>query len=146
MPLSPGIRPGDGPDGTPPAADYAAYPWPGPGDLLVVKADREADWCVKLHVLGPPATEPRFDVSVPEGWVLADVEITNRAADCDSPEAPRLGIRTRATGATGILWWSTDDSGLAACDVGVNVTITSFGEPATDDLRASGLHTSADCR
>lgn len=100
---------------------------------------------MSLYAITPPQSQPGFDVATPEGWSTFYAQITDRAADCESPEAARLGNVVRATGAIGTLSWETGPDGFAVCDLDVDVTVTSPGEPATDHLRASGLRASGGC-
>ncbi|WP_437312835.1 hypothetical protein [Sorangium sp. So ce385] len=136
---------GDGQGEAPPAAEYIVQYYPGPDNLLVRKADRERDVCVQLSAITPPLVETGLDIEAPEGWSAAYVLITDRAADCEGPAGRSRGRKVSVTGAAGTVSWEAGPSDYVLCNISVDVTATTRGEPEAHHLFATGLSIGGDC-
>ncbi|WP_433926254.1 hypothetical protein AB3662_25340 [Sorangium cellulosum] len=127
--------------------DYAASYWPGGLDhIIVYKADKEADRCVRLYADAPVEGGPEgFDVELPDTWAVSRVELTDGAADCTPETLNPAGEAVGATGAAGTLSWELATGSIIPCILDIDVTITFPGEPAPEVLRAAGVDVAGGC-
>lgn len=127
---------------------YTATFWPGGLDhLILYKAELEADRCVILWADAPVEPGPGLEiVTLPESWNVSRIVMSKGAAGCAPGDTMPSGEGVRATGAQGTLTMELSPGTSAPCTVDVDITVTFPEEPATVDLRASGVAVDKGCR
>ncbi|WP_437274458.1 hypothetical protein WME90_24735 [Sorangium sp. So ce375] len=134
--------------GKPEVGTYTATFWPGGLDhLTLYKGEPEADRCVILYADAPVEPGPGLEiVTRPESWNVSRIVMSKGAADCAPSTTRPAGESVLATGATGVLTMDLSSGTAVPCTVDVDITVTFPEEPATAQLRATGVVVDEGCR
>jgi len=100
---------------------YAVTAWPGGLDhLIVMRADEDANTCIRLFIDAP--TQGQFSVVAPEPWGVNAIEASEGSVDCLNGDLQSPGPGVYAIMASGSVSWDLEPGNYYPCELSLDVT------------------------
>lgn len=123
---------------------YSAILWLGGLDHIVVSKKDEANkLCVRVFADWPAKMQAPYAVTMPSGWAVSNVDVSDDPSDCDDLQSPAKGNVRSSGGATGSLVWTVDPGKSYPCTLDVQMNVSLPGGPQL--VSKSGITLTGGC-